>query len=72
MRQTSLVVFPRVDFWIVVPDPAPNFEEAKVRSLGVGLDGLCISCMQLLSIQKSGLLQDADPLEPGVAYESRA
>jgi hypothetical protein len=64
MRKASLVVFPRVNLWIVVPDPASNLEETYLSSVGIGFDRLCICGMQLLSIQKSCLLKYADSLEP--------
>lgn len=56
------VVVPSIDYGIMAPNPPSNLEKADVLLGSVRQSGK-IRGVKLLSIQKSGLLQDADSLK---------
>lgn len=37
MCQAGLIMVPRISFWVMVPDPSPDLEEADFRHFGAVL-----------------------------------
>jgi hypothetical protein len=63
MSKASRVIVSSIFYGVVVPDPASNLEEADFTLLAA-LESIEIGRVQLLSIQKPGLLEDTNPLKP--------
>jgi hypothetical protein len=63
MSKASRVILSSICHGVVVPNPASNLEEADFTMLAA-LKRIEIGRVQLLSIQKPGLLEDTDPLKP--------
>lgn len=71
LREAMFIMVSSVSFRVVIPDPLSNLEEPGCCGGEILLDACNIEVMEFFSVDKSGLLQNADSLGPDEAVSLR-
>lgn len=62
--ETRIIVVVSILLGVMSPHPSANLEETNIDILGLFLDSINVSRVQLLSIQKASLLKNGNSFEP--------